>query len=226
MDKYHQDLGNDFDHYPGMHRASCQRQAEAGYDASYSDRNQRTIVTEITFESTGATYGGSVLPETSDRAYQSSSRHHGEYRRPAPRDKTIHAAQVSICVVRARIHDHAHQVRLIIHPSPHTNAHRHATGRPEPAAHERSPDFYALFDLSPSASQTEIERAVRKKRIEVHPNRLRRPGMSSDDQAWIDGQARFVGDAAEVLVDVGKRREYDESRAARQEGARVRMRRC
>lgn len=92
MDKYHQDLGNDFDHYPGMHRASCQRQAEAGYDASYSDRNQRTIVTEITFESTGATYGGSVLPETSDRAYQSSSRHHGEYRRPAPRDKTSNRA--------------------------------------------------------------------------------------------------------------------------------------
>lgn len=109
------------------------------------------------------------------------------------------------------------------HPSSHGNSHRHTTVRPKPSTCEESLDIYALFDLSPLASQAEIARAVRKKRAEVHPDRLRRAGMSREDMERIDRRARIVGGAADVLMDVEMRRKYDERRAMEHD-ARMRMR--
>ncbi|KAL8723173.1 MAG: hypothetical protein Q9181_007338 [Wetmoreana brouardii] len=74
---------------------------------------------------------------------------------------------------------------------------------------EASLDLYELFRVDPSSSQAEIEKAVKKKRIACHPDRLKEAGMSSAELRFIDEQAKLIGGAAEVLLDPKKRKLYD-----------------
>ncbi|KAL8634440.1 MAG: hypothetical protein Q9228_007965, partial [Teloschistes exilis] len=97
--------------------------------------------------------------------------------------------------------------------------------RPEPKAKPSSMpnlkkakgfvDFYSLLGVSPSCSQAEIEKAAKKKRIEVHPDRLIKEGMTPQELQAIDEQAKMVGGAADTLSDPSKRRRYDAERSSR-----------
>ena len=71
------------------------------------------------------------------------------------------------------------------------------------------PDYYAILRIPPTASAGEVGRAARKRRIEVHPDRLKRPNMSKQKQDEIDEAAKAVGMAADVLGNEDKRNEYD-----------------
>ncbi|KAL9594851.1 MAG: hypothetical protein Q9179_005220 [Wetmoreana sp. 5 TL-2023] len=84
-----------------------------------------------------------------------------------------------------------------------------------PATLEASLDLYELFRVNPSSSQAEIEKAVKKKRIDCHPDRLKQPGMSSAELRFIDEQAKIIGGAAEVLLDPKKRKLYDKKGSKR-----------
>ncbi|KAL9126879.1 MAG: hypothetical protein Q9217_004137 [Psora testacea] len=71
------------------------------------------------------------------------------------------------------------------------------------------PDHYATLGLRFSAGASDIKRAARQKRIETHPDRLKKPGMSEAELSRIDETAKKVGMAAEVLKDEKTKREYD-----------------
>ncbi|KAL9102483.1 MAG: hypothetical protein Q9163_002383 [Psora crenata] len=94
-----------------------------------------------------------------------------------------------------------------------------SSGTPRPKAPPPSaelidiPDHYATLDVSTTANASEIKRAARQKRIENHPDRLKRPGMSKSELARIDEGAKKVGMAADVLSDEKAKREYDRLRS-------------
>ncbi|KAL9581131.1 MAG: hypothetical protein Q9212_004079 [Teloschistes hypoglaucus] len=98
----------------------------------------------------------------------------------------------------------------------------HAGPQPEPKAKPSSTpklnkndgfvDFYALLSLSPSCSQAEIEKVVKKKRIQFHPDRLKKEGMTPEELQFIDEHAKLVGGAADVLSDPKLRKRYDVER--------------
>ncbi|KAI4162693.1 MAG: hypothetical protein LQ342_003739 [Letrouitia transgressa] len=70
-------------------------------------------------------------------------------------------------------------------------------------------NFYDRLGISPYASQFEISKAARMKRIKTHPDKVKREGMTDIELAAIDTRAKAVGEAADVLGDERKRREYD-----------------
>ncbi|MCJ1425545.1 hypothetical protein MMC29_003445 [Sticta canariensis] len=72
------------------------------------------------------------------------------------------------------------------------------------------PNHYATLGISSTSSAEEIEKAARQKRIETHPDRLKRkPGLSAQELEAIDINAKNIGFAAEVLGDPALRRQYD-----------------
>ncbi|KAL8684709.1 MAG: hypothetical protein Q9218_008175 [Villophora microphyllina] len=79
---------------------------------------------------------------------------------------------------------------------------------PKPSA----PDFYNVFDISPLSTHAEIEKAAKKKRIEVHPDKLKKDGMTAQELRMIDERTKLVGGAADTLLDEALRRVYDERR--------------
>lgn len=81
------------------------------------------------------------------------------------------------------------------------------------------PDYYAVLHISPNATADQIKRASKKKRIEMHPDKMKKRGMTKDQLAQIDETAKKVGMAAEVLGNATTRREYDLERSMR--GLRV-----
>lgn len=84
-----------------------------------------------------------------------------------------------------------------------------AMPQPEPEAKDDFPDFYAMLEISPLATEAEIKRAARRKRVEVHPDKLKRPGMSDLELDKIDAGAAKVGQAADVLQNLEQKLEYD-----------------
>ena len=66
-----------------------------------------------------------------------------------------------------------------------------------------SVDFYALLDIASTADLREVEKAYRKRALEVHPDK------GGDPAAF-----RLLQAAYAALSDEGRRREYDEKRAA------------
>lgn len=78
---------------------------------------------------------------------------------------------------------------------------------------------YITLGVSPSAHQDEIKRAAKKRRVETHPDRLKRkPGLSQRQKASIDEEAAKVGYAADILSDPVSRMRYDQKvRAGRAE---------
>lgn len=72
-----------------------------------------------------------------------------------------------------------------------------------------TPDLYGDLRIHPSSTQGEIAQAARKRRIEVHPDKLKKPGMTDKELEKIDQTAMQVGRAADILLDPEKKAKYD-----------------
>ncbi|KAL8691205.1 MAG: hypothetical protein Q9218_003518 [Villophora microphyllina] len=87
--------------------------------------------------------------------------------------------------------------------------------KPKPSAKPKAKkpkaimDFYELLGVSRWSSQADIGKAAKKKRIEVHPDRLKKEDTTPEELYRIDEQAKFVGFAADTLLDPAKRERYD-----------------
>lgn len=77
-------------------------------------------------------------------------------------------------------------------------------------AEKAPPNHYGTLGIPSSSSVEEIARASRQRRIEVHPDRLKRQeGLSPEELEAIDIEAKNVGFAAEVLSNETQRLRYD-----------------
>ena len=92
-------------------------------------------------------------------------------------------------------------------------SHRHQEV-PAKEAREELPDHYLTLKISPLASAEEIKTAAKRRRVEVHPDRLKKEGMDESQLAKIDAEAAKVGQAAEVLQNAEQKRKYDRQRNA------------
>ena len=93
----------------------------------------------------------------------------------------------------------------------HGNHRHHGVAK---KAREELPDHYRTLGISPLASAEEIKTAAKRKRVEVHPDRLKKEGMDESEFAKIDAVAAKVGQAAEVLQNAEQKRKYDQQRNA------------
>lgn len=75
-------------------------------------------------------------------------------------------------------------------------------------------DFYALLGVSRWATQAEVQKAARRKRIETHPDGLSGRNVSSLMFEALVERAKIVGQAADVLCDPLTRLKYDNQQAA------------
>ncbi|KAL4957727.1 hypothetical protein BDW69DRAFT_155909 [Aspergillus filifer] len=71
-------------------------------------------------------------------------------------------------------------------------------------------DFYALLDISPAASPTEIRRAYRRTALKYHPDKITNPTQSDIDKFHL------LQIANDVLSDPAVRQLYDNAREARE----------
>lgn len=72
------------------------------------------------------------------------------------------------------------------------------------------PDHYATLNVSRNLSQSELEKAAKKRRIEVHPDKLAKLiGLSPEEITSKEAEAREVGCAADVLSAAESRHRYD-----------------
>ncbi len=76
-------------------------------------------------------------------------------------------------------------------------------------------DYYAILGVPESAPEDEVKRAYRRLALRHHPDRNR-----GDKRA--EERFKEISEAYAVLMDPGRRREYDALRRARAEGARGR----
>ncbi|KAL8710590.1 MAG: hypothetical protein Q9220_004814 [cf. Caloplaca sp. 1 TL-2023] len=83
---------------------------------------------------------------------------------------------------------------------------------PKGQQQKRPADFYELLGITPKATPAEIMQAAKEKRIECHPDKLKKMGMSAQELEWIDARAKAVGEAADTLVDPEMRARYDRKR--------------
>lgn len=81
----------------------------------------------------------------------------------------------------------------------------------QPAPKKLAGDLYKSLKVSPDVSHDEIVHAARKRRIEVHPDRRKLPGMSPSELSRIDNEAQEVGLAADTLCDEVSREKYDKA---------------
>lgn len=77
-----------------------------------------------------------------------------------------------------------------------------------------SVDYYALLGISRGATQAEVLKAAKKKRIETHPDRHSGQYISPLMFDAMVERAMLVGQAADVLGDSSKRLKYDQRPAA------------
>lgn len=74
------------------------------------------------------------------------------------------------------------------------------------------PDHYATLNVSRNLPQPEMEKAAKKRRIEVHPDKLAKlTGLSPEERVLkeAEAEAKEVGCAADVLSVAESRQEYD-----------------
>ena len=90
---------------------------------------------------------------------------------------------------------------------PHTKKPTYTEPPVEPF--EEVDNYYAILGISSHATTDEIKKAAKKKRIEVHPDRKRKPGMTAKQCQEIDEIAFSVGLAADTLLNPREKAEYD-----------------
>lgn len=93
--------------------------------------------------------------------------------------------------------------------SSHASRDEIKTSPPRQPAPKLAGDLYKFLKVSPNASHDDIVYAARKRRIEVHPDRRKLPGMSPLEISRIDNEAQEVGLAADTLCDEVSREKYD-----------------
>ena len=71
-------------------------------------------------------------------------------------------------------------------------------------------DIYTILRISPQSSGDDMKRAVRDRRVETHPDKRKRQGLSEEDEEKIEEEARLIGWAADIMLDPEKRRKHDE----------------
>ncbi|PWY67168.1 DnaJ-domain-containing protein [Aspergillus heteromorphus CBS 117.55] len=77
-------------------------------------------------------------------------------------------------------------------------------------------DFYALFDISPAAAESEIRRAYRRTALKYHPDKIANPTPADIDKFHV------LQIAYDVLSDPAVRQLYDNAREARERKKRER----
>lgn len=72
------------------------------------------------------------------------------------------------------------------------------------------PDHYATLNVSRNLLQPEMEKAAKRRRIEVHPDKLSKlTGLSPEERVRKEAEAKEVGCAADVLSVAESRQQYD-----------------
>lgn len=92
---------------------------------------------------------------------------------------------------------------------------RYKSSAPPPKSGAPLPDHYRTLGISSRASAEEIKKAARSMRVQTHPDKAKRSGMSASELKRIDEKAAWVGQAADVLQDPDQKRAYDKQRAAK-----------
>ena len=95
---------------------------------------------------------------------------------------------------------------------------RHQQEAIRPKGKEELPDHYATLSLEHLTSAHEIKLAAKRRRVEVHPDRLKKAGMSESECGEIDAAAAKVGQAAEILLNPEQKEKYDRKWQAAQNG--------
>ena len=86
----------------------------------------------------------------------------------------------------------------------------HKLPEPQPQqTRDNLPDFYAILKISHLATDDQIRGAAKRRRVEVHPDKLKRPGMSESEMDEIDAEASRVGQASDVLLNPEQKLKYD-----------------
>lgn len=80
---------------------------------------------------------------------------------------------------------------------------------PQTRAKEELPDHYGTLKIGPLATEEEIKSAAKRRRVEFHPDKMKKPGMSASELAKIDEAAAKVGQSADVLQNPKQKLEYD-----------------
>ncbi|KAH8815392.1 dnaJ chaperone-like protein [Xylogone sp. PMI_703] len=76
-------------------------------------------------------------------------------------------------------------------------------------ASERKVDYYAVLEISSTATQQQIRDAYKRAALKTHPDRV---GPQSPERASRTKKFQLVNDAYYTLSDPGRRREYDAQR--------------
>ena len=76
---------------------------------------------------------------------------------------------------------------------------------------EDVPDYCAIISCSMAATIETISSKIKKKQLEVHPDKRVRGDMSEQRIAEINKESALINEAAEVLRDEQKRAAYDQN---------------
>lgn len=90
------------------------------------------------------------------------------------------------------------------HPHSHPPPPTQKPQEPEPL------DIYTILKISPQSPPEVMKQAVRVRRVETHPDKRKRQGLSQGEEDWIDEEAKLVGWAADILLDPEKRKKHGE----------------
>lgn len=86
----------------------------------------------------------------------------------------------------------------------------HKSGSGSHKSGEKPPeDLYALLGVSPSATQKEVQKAARMKRIETHPDKCGGANLSRAQYEGVLERSKIVGQAADILCDPVARQKSD-----------------
>ena len=75
--------------------------------------------------------------------------------------------------------------------------------------------LYSIVGIPSSSTHEEVVKACRKKRIEVHPDKVSGQTQTPAEEARVNERAKQVGHAADILCDAALRRKYDDKLARR-----------
>ena len=71
------------------------------------------------------------------------------------------------------------------------------------------PDHYAILGISPTATDAEVLKAAKKKRIETHPDRFAGQALAPSEAEKMIEHSKNIGHAADILSDPDARSDYD-----------------